>query len=311
MLFSLLAAMSFMAAGNAQAGGFQVSSGAYSFNDRATTSLGGPLQKLTVNSASTDAQDKLSLQFPGAPVTGPAGLSFTVNAVLSLLTHGGLLATSPTASGTSTGASLTLGTSTSTAFRTVGVISNSTPATLTKTGAGSLTLSGASSPTLTQGTLTMNIAGGGTAAAGAPLTLTGNAVNSVGAAGNIIVSTPITSTGTATVGAAGAGTLILTSSANTFSGPLVIVSGSLVLAVATSLDETDPGTAFSESNPVSLVDTEAGALFPVGATVRVNGLMNPSATSPTATVVNHSGGTMIIKRTSSGGLSFMVPSGPP
>jgi autotransporter-associated beta strand protein len=106
------------------------------------------------------------------------------------------------------------------------------------------------------------------------------------------------------------GTITLNSSANAFAGPILLKAGSLVLGVATSLDEADPGTAFSESNPVSLIDSEAGALFPVGTTVRVNGLMSPTAASPTATIENESAGAMIIKRTSSGGLSFRaVPGG--
>ena len=311
---SSLAAVLLMAAAGVQAGSIQIRSGSSTFFGGTTVTSGGKLvltgnsatptlQNLTISSGPltagdhTTASSVLPLQFPGAPLMGPAGLPFALSTVMSLLSQTGVLPTTGATSGTVLNASPN--------FPVAGAITTNSAA-LTKTGSGMLTLTSANSYTgagvVTQGTLTVSNTGNVTAIGTGNLTST--QISNSGVAGTITVSS-------GTLNVANAGSLFA-SQLKFADGaqPKIILAGTgtLGFSIPMSVDETDPGTAFSESNPASLIDTEAGALFPPGTTVRVNGLANTVSGPVTATIVNQSATAKVIKRTSTGGMLF-VPVG--
>jgi len=333
---SSLAAVLLMAAAGVQAGSVQVRSASTSFFGGTTvTSTGNlvitgnnnaasQLQKLTFSTGSvttgnrTTLSSVLPLRFPGAPLTGPAGLPFALSSVISALSQAGVLPTSsPVFSGSTSRTTLTgnvsLSGNISTGLQTVvnSIATTNKTVELTKAGTGTLILTSANTFTgtgVTQGTLTVSNPGSVVSTTALTQGQITSTLLTVSTAANVTLSAPI-NTGTTGVSLAGTGILTLTSGNHTFAGPIVMRAGSLVVSVPLSLNEADPGTAFSDSNPASLIESDGGALFPVGTTVKVLGLKGPSASSPVATIENQSAGAMIIKRTSTGGMSFMTTSG--
>lgn len=323
MFSSSLAAVLIMAGIEAQAGSLVLTGQSHSTFAGGTTLVGQKNATLAVSPLQATTNSHLTiaavqpLQSQGAAVYGQASLPYALGTTLSLLPQiGTLLKPEPAPAGTTTIKQVRLSTASpldtsahlAVTSDTVNIIQ---PSVVTSANTVALASAVPLSPAYSSGSQQTWASGTSSPTlhlSGTPSSQVQNLLGSV--IGSLFTSATLGSSITVTSGVHifRANTTIAGTGSATFLSPILILgSGSLILSMPTSVDETDPGTAFSESNPVDLITSESGALFPVGTSVRVHGLMGPTAgtgSGVTATIINNSQTAMIIKQTSTGGLSF-------
>ena len=275
---------------------------------------GGAAQSNTVLSIGTDPLPGGSTIAVSGAGSGTSGSTVTISGG-SLTVSGAGTGTSTsvvdgngslTVSGTGTGSGTIVkngnGTLTLSGTGTVG------GTTITTGGNGTLTLSGASlSTSTTIGTNAGNVSGAstGTIIANGTLTLSGVTDNTFttfhsGAIQNIIIPE---SSGSVNLN----GYLKFLQGLPNTSAILVLTSSmNLPVNLPVTINTTDPGTAFSDSNTVdSITGSTSGAIFPNGTNIHATF----SGTSPALTIANQTGSDLVITPSTAitGGLLISKP----
>ncbi len=173
---------------------------------------------------------------------------------------------------------------------TVTLTGNTGGSTSTGIGSGTLTISGGGTSINSNGTLTLTGntgTGAVTITDGGALTVTGSAATTVATstgAGLSITSTSVPATTlTGSTINLGAGSLVLAHGTPGVSTTLSLTSlAALPLNVVATINASDPGTAFTDTNTVDGI-SGAGAAFPAGSSIKITSATTLPA-SPTAGV---------------------------